>query len=310
MQRKVFLNKTPKSGGTHSYPRLLLWAALGLMVLVLLTPLLTRKPSHKTAARHPAATHKGTVFAKIPKASSKEAKESANQAMQLAGMKPPVQQQQQDAQQAEPAPAATSQQAEGSTANAGGQAAAQMSAEQPAPEVSPAPVSSSAERAGDGSADRTTTAPAAAADEKQPVKVASSDAAAPAPPAPAAGKPAAAAAALQAAQKAPGQATPSKPSASLQQSAPVKPAAPAGGWEYIVRVGSFSNMKNAERLQKTLEKKGYDVVIKPYRHPTLGLLHLVELEPIRKLEIARSMMGAIKKTTHDKPMLIKVREGQ
>lgn len=308
MQRKVFLNKTPKSGGSHSYPRLLLWAALGLMVLVLLTPLLTRKSSHKTTPGHPAATHKGTVFAKIPKASSQEAKEAANQAMQLAGMKPPAQHQQQDIQPANPAPAATSR-AEGNTAETEPGASAQLTAEQPAPAVADAPGASGTERAGDSSKDQPAAAPAAAG-AKQPAKVASLDAAAVAPPEPAAGKPGPAPATSPTTQKAPAPAASGKPAADLHQSTPDTPAAPAGSWEYIVRVGSFRNMKNAERLRTTLEKKGYDVVIKPYRHPTLGLLHIVELKPIRKVEIARSMMGAVKKTTHGKPMLIKIREGQ
>lgn len=297
MRRKVFLKKNPQSGDDRpSHSKLLLWAALGLMVLVLVVPLLTRKATHITNP-NPAAMQKGTLFAKIPKAASLKAEK---QAMQYAGMNPiPI------PQHAIPAPAVTASQVQADTGGAGAAPLKQTAGQQASLAVTatiPTPsVSTGAEK---DSAEQTPTAPATFAASTPPVQPDSSAAVSgtlrpvPAP---------AVAVAAHAKRK-----TPVKMAAAAPRKhrSKVEKAAPRRGWEYIVQVGCFHDPRNADNLRKTLVKKGYDAVIKPYRHPTLGLLHIVELRPIHKLAIAKSMLDAIQKTTRSKPILIRVRAGQ
>ncbi len=296
MRRKVFVKKNPQSGGRPSHSKLLLWAALGLMVLVLVVPLLTRKATHIPTPK-PVAMQKGTLFAKIPKAASLKAEK---QAMQYAGMKPiPI------PQHGTPAPAVTASQVQADTGGTGAAPLKQTAGQQASLAVTAAiPTPSAATGAGKDSAEQTPSAPATFAASTPPVQPVSSAAVSgtlqpvPAP---------AAAAVAHAKQKTPVKLAEAAP---RKHRSKVEKAAPGRGWEYIVQVGCFHDPRNADNLRKKLVKKGYDAVIKPYRHPTLGLLHIVELRPIHKLSLAKSMLDAIQKTTRSKPILIRVRAGQ
>lgn len=320
MQRKIFLNKDSKSG-TYSYPRLLLWAALGLMVLVLLTPLLMHKSTHNNATHSPPA-QKGALVGKVPKTPSQE---TTNQAMELAGMNPAqsaanpgtgtgttesqVQPNGPNGVSASTTAAPVSSASQGAGPSLGSQTVA--SSQPPSTTSTPTVSGSSGSQgAGEGLANQTTPSPATTSESTQPGELESSTATTAALPSASTGK-SASAEASGAVQPSPAKVVPKGHPATLRKPALAKSAPTSHGeWEYIVRVGSFRHMKNAEDIQKALQKKGYDVVIKPYRHPTLGLLHLVQLPPVYNASKARTLLAALKKLTKDQAMLIKVRAGE
>ena len=65
MKKKIFVSKDSQSG-FRSYLKFLLWAAIGLIVLVLFIPLTSRQRSGKEAPKKP-ASERGVVVREIPK---------------------------------------------------------------------------------------------------------------------------------------------------------------------------------------------------------------------------------------------------
>ena len=73
---------------------------------------------------------------------------------------------------------------------------------------------------------------------------------------------------------------------------------------YIVQMGSFLDKENAEELQQRLRRKGYDAVLKPYRHQVLGQLYVVQLKPVNDPEKASQLMMQVEKEGHGKAIII------
>ncbi len=65
MKKKIFVSKDSRSG-FRSYLKFLLWAAIGLVVLVLFIPLTSRQKSGKESMKKP-ASERGVVVKEIPK---------------------------------------------------------------------------------------------------------------------------------------------------------------------------------------------------------------------------------------------------
>ena len=81
-------------------------------------------------------------------------------------------------------------------------------------------------------------------------------------------------------------------------------AQPEGPRIYTVQLGSFLDKENAEKLQQRLQRKGYDAVVKPYKHQVLGQLYVVQLKPVNDAEKASQLMMQVEKEGHGKAIII------
>jgi cell division protein FtsN len=72
-------------------------------------------------------------------------------------------------------------------------------------------------------------------------------------------------------------------------------ASAKGARRYVVQVGAFLSMENAEDLQSAFQQKGYNVAIKTRQDPKIGQLFLVQLAPLDDEKKAREVMGRIRK---------------
>ncbi len=73
---------------------------------------------------------------------------------------------------------------------------------------------------------------------------------------------------------------------------------------YTVQMGSFLDKENAEDLQQLLQQKGYEAVVKPFRHQVLGQLYVVQLKPLTDPEKASRLMMQIEKEGYGKTIII------
>jgi type IV pilus assembly protein PilF len=73
---------------------------------------------------------------------------------------------------------------------------------------------------------------------------------------------------------------------------------------YTVQLGSFLDKENAESLQQRLRLKGYDAVIKPFRHQVLGPLYVVQLKPVNDADKASELMMQVESEGHGKAIII------
>jgi type IV pilus assembly protein PilF len=73
---------------------------------------------------------------------------------------------------------------------------------------------------------------------------------------------------------------------------------------YTVQLGSFLDKENAESLQQRLRLKGYDAVVKPFKHQVLGHLYVVQLKPVNDAERAGRLMMQVEKEGHGKAIII------
>ena len=78
------------------------------------------------------------------------------------------------------------------------------------------------------------------------------------------------------------------------------------GWTYIIQVGSFLTRDSAERMQKRLEQRGYQAIIKACGHKILGSVFVVQLKPIRDGSKAGTTMAGLEREKQVTPVLIKV----
>ncbi len=81
-------------------------------------------------------------------------------------------------------------------------------------------------------------------------------------------------------------------------------ARPEGPRTYTVQLGSFLDKENAGDLQQRLRRKGYDAVVKPYKHQVLGQLYVVQLKPVNDAEKASQLMLQVEKEGHGKAIII------
>jgi len=77
--------------------------------------------------------------------------------------------------------------------------------------------------------------------------------------------------------------------------------------KYAVQVGAFKEKKNADEMQRQLQKKGYQAEIKISSNRNLGQLYVVVLKPVESLSRANTLMEQIKHEEKVKPMLIESR---
>ncbi len=68
-----------------------------------------------------------------------------------------------------------------------------------------------------------------------------------------------------------------------------KKSVETGKTVYIVQVGAFKEEKNALNLMGRLRKKGYKVFLSPEKHPSLGIVYRVNLDPVSDLVKARAL---------------------
>ncbi|WP_073040261.1 SPOR domain-containing protein [Desulfacinum infernum] len=75
---------------------------------------------------------------------------------------------------------------------------------------------------------------------------------------------------------------------------------------YVVQVGAFSRMENAERISRRLKERGFQIQVRPFRHKSLGRLYLVRLNPMPSEEEARKAADKIAALEKTQPMVIKL----
>jgi type IV pilus assembly protein PilF len=73
---------------------------------------------------------------------------------------------------------------------------------------------------------------------------------------------------------------------------------------YIVRVASFRDKQDAEKLQRWLVRKGFEVSIKPIGPQGVGRLYAVQLKPVDSAELADRMLMQVKKLRRGKMKII------
>jgi len=89
-----------------------------------------------------------------------------------------------------------------------------------------------------------------------------------------------------------------------------KKTASGGKRMFTVQVGSFKDKQNAEELQQSLQKRGYNVVMKSSVNPKYGQLYVVQLTPVAEVSKASTMLEQIKNEEKVKPFIIQVPTGQ
>ncbi|MCE5241946.1 MAG: SPOR domain-containing protein [Desulfobacteraceae bacterium] len=315
MQKKIFLQKNLQTGG-RSHVKWLMWAAVALIVLVLVTPLLVRHKSPRDMTKKPAA-EKGKVVKEIPRAPAETAEgQPAGTAMETpAGVNPADAPRAADLKQPSPAgadvrpanppdggselltgdPRKAPQWAEAQRKEAPAPAAAPPTAGMPAavqqptrkdirPEAKPADVSG-----------KPKPAPGAVKPAPAGVKTASLPPGVAKDPAKEQGRPASTA-----------------PGAAKEQNIPpelMKHSA-SGKQMYCVQVGSFKDRKNADEMKGALARRGYTVTVSPSVHPKLGQLYVVTLKPVDNMGTASTQVEQIKHEEKVKPIILKIPPGQ
>jgi cell division protein FtsN len=331
VQRKVFLQKNlPK--GKHSFLKLFLWSAVALIILVIVTPMITRHKGTKEASRKPIPEKSGMVVKEIPRSVPPVAENAAvgegedrvlNETTPIVASAPEGASQAQEP-VSEPAPPlerniqvdVSPQKAPDTTDAQQKEHAAELAKAQPtfgqqvfkdtnaaakpdaAPPVdtkekpAPPPPATKSERPplmGPGAKQRS----AAVAGQKQ-------------------SKPASGDAALF---SLPGSTSADSRKVAAKKTEPKKTdlekkSTDSGGLVFTVQVGSFKEKHNAEEMQQNLRKKGYDAVLKPMVHPSLGQLYVVQLQPVSDVSKASTLMMQIKHEEKVKPVILKTVQGQ
>jgi len=309
MKKKIFVNRDSRSGFRTSL-KLLFWAAIGLVVLVLFIPLTSRDRVGRETSKKP-AVEKGKVVKEIPR-SLQPVAESLSR-----GHGEPSE----PGKGADPRPATTPE-AKGSAGMSAAVPAA-LSKEQPgdlpkAPPKAEAPAeggqkSLAGAPPGPGLASsqavsevQSTSAgmPPPVGDEAgkaiPAVLIAKPD---PAPPSTPEDKPKSVAAV-------PSPAKPAKPPAARAAPAgaaePQKPA-PAGSQQlYAVQVATVKDKRSAEELKKTLQQKGFEVVLKTTGDPKRGQSFTLQLAPVDSMGKASTMLEQVKYVPQAKPSIVAV----
>ena len=279
------------------YYRYFLWAAIGLVILVVITPLITHRRSDKATSKK-VTPENGMVVREIPKSSPLDS--TGNPASQestpietikeanlepgsaVSNNPPQAEQEVQPSNDAErPSGVGEAQQGADSTAQS---QEASISGQQPA--VTP--------EAPSATASNQVAMPPAATPTATPQESTPTESALP----------------QQAAASSPPeqQAAPLPPPVETSPS-PVKPAV-SQGTRYIVQIGSFTQRQNADNIQQSLLQKGYEVVVRTINHAKFGKLYVVQLASVNDARKAESLMARVRKEANVKPMLVKVPAGQ
>ncbi len=281
MTKKVFLqkgSKGKKEGGARSHFKILLWGALAFILLVVLTPLVTRDRGSHDVSRKPEA-EKGVVVREIPRALQLMQEDSLGRSDVPADMF-----------RAQEDPSAFSF-LDGREEAAEEERVLSTDARESMERLQ------SLEKGAEAPA---RTAPTGDSERRQALPDSSTPALSPD-----AVKPERHELPKQAALQRPSPAQPPP----TRQDAPAerfRPSPPRGSMVYGVQVGSFREQKNALALKKRLESKGYQVLVKPMNHETLGLLHVVQLKPVSDLSRASTLVEQIKMEENVTPFVVRI----
>jgi cell division septation protein DedD len=285
MAKKIFVTRNTEKPGRPPYVKLLLWAAVGLVVLIIVAPLFTQK-GNKGAQR--GADKNGVVVREIPRTGLPP----GDVAPQLPGQLPDVGRTGEsrvmpippeikgftDAPPKSPPPETTAGDktppGEGTVRPEGGQGMVPvLPGAAPPREVAGVPPEAGAPRA-------KPEAPSAKPAEVHESALPKPKEAAPTPPG-------------------------SKPAAEEPK---VKPS--ADKTLYTVQVGSFQEKRYADEMQQNLQKRGYKTVVKIKNHPKLGQVHVVQLEPVVGIDKANTLVAQIRHEQKVNPIIQKVQPGE
>jgi cell division protein FtsN len=78
---------------------------------------------------------------------------------------------------------------------------------------------------------------------------------------------------------------------------------------FAVQVGSFKDKHNADEIRDSLQKKGYAVVMKTRQDAKLGEIYVVQLKPVGNKGAASTQMEQVKNEQKVQPMIIEVSGG-
>lgn len=272
MQKKVFLQRGSTSGGAQRprYMKVLMWAAVGLIVLVLVTPYLTKPRGKDQSARRP-IPEKGILVKELPRPPQPLPGEIAPEVARSA--QPPVE-------QAAPVESAAVEQEPPAVEKA--------AVEPPSAPLAAAPEKESVQLV------PTSAQPSPVEPPPQALfpKAESS------PPAAAGRK----TASVDVSAK-------KKPDREETASPGVKPPAPpAGKPMYAVQVGCFKEKSNAEQIRRNLQARGYEVLLLPPVSPK-ARLYVVRTKPVASLGTASTQLEQIKNEQKVNPMIVTINPG-
>jgi tetratricopeptide (TPR) repeat protein len=82
------------------------------------------------------------------------------------------------------------------------------------------------------------------------------------------------------------------------------------GYVYVVQLGSFSDRQKAEDLLQQLQEKGYRASVGTREDHELGTVFVVQLEPVKSISRATTLMTQLSGQTGGEPVIIKLRYGR
>lgn len=311
MGGKVYLRRDVKKKST-SYFSYFLWAAIGLLFLVVITPILTKRGGERRIAEK-VTPEKGMVMKGIPRSSPYDS---------------PAEEPQEGAKTAQVSKDGGVDGGSGATPTAPVSEAVKSI---PATPQGP-PMAVTGNEPGRSAPEPGVTAPAMPAPGQVQTAAVTTPQARPEQTLPAEGnvqtqQPVTAAADANAPPATAAVPAGPKPSPTMQASAPAKPkvAAPpakppataaavgsasasagAGATKYVVQIGSFSQRENADGIQQQLLKKGYEVMVRTITHEKFGRLYIVQLAPVYDANKAQSLVSKVKQEANVQPMVIKL----
>lgn len=285
MAKKIFVTRSTEKAGRPPYVKFLLWAAVALVVLIIVAPLFQQK-GNKGIQK--GADKNGMVVREIPRTGLP----SGDEAPQLPGQSPDI------GRTGESRVMPIPPEIKGFT-------------DAPPKNLPPEPTATDRTASGEGAVkpeEGQGMVPAlpGAAPPKEVASVPPDLLAPKAKPESPPGKPADAheSAPLKTKEVSPGAAG-SKPAAEGP-----KVKASADKTLYTVQVGSFQEKRYADEMQQSLQKRGYKTVIKIKNHPKLGQVHVVQLEPVAGIDKANTLVAQIRNEQKVNPIIHKVQPGE
>lgn len=329
MQKKALLKKSSPQSGSRPLMKWLMWAALALVILVAVTPLINRQKNHKELSKKP-VMEKGSVFKEVPKSTASPS--SNPQVPEGAGSKavrgavPGI--------ESTPVPRESSRLGDEGKITSARERLMEEEEENPPKgqewvEVKPPEPAakgglekSEPMTASSGQPSRPEAGPVTAV--KQPVP-AVKPAVQPGPqpsvqPAPKETKKQKTASLAPQAVKPVDKAVDRTPDKTIektiekpvdktsrqgQNETAAKPAVGSGKVAYCVQVGSFRDKRNAEVMQQNLQKRGYSVNLTEKVHPKLGQIYVVQLQAVDDMSKASTLVEQIKHEEKVRPVILK-----
>ncbi len=308
MKKKIFVSKDSQSG-FRSYLKFLLWAAIGLIVLVLFIPLTSRQKSGKEAMKKP-ASERGVVVREIPR-SLQPVAESITKGQGGSG---------EASKEADAKPVATPDGKSPAAVTGTPQQAAikekpvdAVPAPQKVENVAEGVPKSPASHPGapepvPGQPGQTPEAPKASEPPvKEPQVVVPQKPQVAKPPAPET-KPKAMASVPTPPKPAKPAAAEAKPNTEPAAAAPDsrQQATSEKAKMYAVQVATLKDKQSAEELKATLQKKGFNVVMKTANDPKQGQAYTLQLQPVDNMGKASTLMEQIKYVPKVKATIVTV----